>query len=96
MLYLLDSSTLITANNKYYPVDRVPEFWEWLAYKGMNGQVKMPIEMLEEIKDGPTENYRTCAARSKWHGAIFSHLTARLGSRPGGRKELEGESARYA
>ena len=51
MLYLLDSSTLITANSKYYPVDRVPEFWEWLTYKATNGQVKMPIEMLEEIKE---------------------------------------------
>jgi hypothetical protein len=55
MLYLLDSSTLITANNKYYPVDRVPEFWEWLTYKATNGQVKMPVEMLEEIKDGPRD-----------------------------------------
>ncbi|MFL6605752.1 MAG: DUF4411 family protein [Steroidobacteraceae bacterium] len=55
MLYLLDSSTLITANNKYYPVDRVPEFWEWLSHLGDNGQVKMPLEIFEEIKDGPKD-----------------------------------------
>jgi hypothetical protein len=46
MLYLLDSSTLITANNKYYALDTVPEFWDWLAHKATSGQVKMPIEML--------------------------------------------------
>jgi len=58
MLYLLDSSTLITANNKYYALDTVPEFWDWLAHKATSGQVKMPIEMLEEIKDGPKDGER--------------------------------------
>jgi hypothetical protein len=34
MLYLTDANVLITANNLYYPIDRVPECWEWLAYMG--------------------------------------------------------------
>ena len=53
MLYLLDASVLITANNSYYPVDSVPEFWEWLLHMGKEGHVKIPLENFEEIKDGP-------------------------------------------
>lgn len=53
MLYLLDASMLITASKSYYPVDSVPEFWEWLQYTAEQGQVKIPLEIFEEIKDGP-------------------------------------------
>ncbi len=55
MLYLPDASVLITANNFYYPIDRVPEYWEWLAYMGTRGLVKMPFEIFEEVKDGPAD-----------------------------------------
>ena len=53
MLYLLDASVLITANKSYYPVDSVPEFWEWLLYMAGQGRIKIPLEIFEEIKDGP-------------------------------------------
>lgn len=53
MLYLLDASMLITANKSYYPVDSVPEFWEWLLYMAGQGRIKIPLEIFEEIKDGP-------------------------------------------
>jgi Domain of unknown function (DUF4411) len=53
VLYLLDASVLITANNSYYPVDRVPEYWDWLKHMGENGNIKIPLEIFEEIKDGP-------------------------------------------
>jgi hypothetical protein len=53
MLYLLDASTLITAHNTYYPVGDVPEFWEWLAHHAGQGDVKMPLEIFEEVKGGP-------------------------------------------
>jgi hypothetical protein len=53
MLYLLDANILITANNSYYPVDSVPEFWEWLLHMAEQGCVKIPLEIFEEIKDGP-------------------------------------------
>jgi Domain of unknown function (DUF4411) len=43
---------LVTANRLYYPLERVPEFWEWLLHHAGNGQVKMPIEMVEEIREG--------------------------------------------
>jgi hypothetical protein len=53
MLYLVDASVLITAKDNYYPFDVVPEFWEWLEYEAEHGRIKMPIEIFEEIKDGP-------------------------------------------
>jgi len=52
-MYLLDASVLITAHNLYYPIDAVPEYWEWLAHMGAQGQVKMPFEIYEEVKEGP-------------------------------------------
>lgn len=58
MLYLLDANVLITAHNFYYPIDSVPEFWAWLAFQGGQGQIKMPIETYEEVKDGGTDEER--------------------------------------
>ena len=52
MLYLLDANVLIDANRDYYPIARVPEFWDWLVHNGSAGFVKMPIEVYEEIEDG--------------------------------------------
>jgi len=52
MLYVLDSGVLITANNLYYPVDRVPEFWAWLLHMGASGSAKIPLEFYEEVKEG--------------------------------------------
>ena len=53
MLYLIDASLLITANNTYYPVDSVPEYWDWLRHHAEQGRIKMPLEIFEEVKDGP-------------------------------------------
>jgi hypothetical protein len=55
MLFLLDANVLITAHNTYYPIDSVPEFWDWLRFQGEQGIIKMPIETYEEIKDGSTD-----------------------------------------
>lgn len=52
MLHLLDANVLITANRLYYPLERVPEFWEWLVNMGQTDQVKMSVELVEEIRDG--------------------------------------------
>jgi uncharacterized protein DUF4411 len=56
VLYLLDANVLITAHNTYYPIDSVPEFWEWVAHQGSTGVLKMPLEIYEEIKDGSTDD----------------------------------------
>ncbi len=49
MLYLLDANVLIDANRDYYPLERVPEFWDWLAVMGERGRVKIAYEIYEEI-----------------------------------------------
>lgn len=51
MIYLLDANTLIDAKRDYYPIDRVPEFWEWLVFQGQEGSIKIPIEVYEEFSD---------------------------------------------
>ena len=52
MLYLLDANVLIDAHRDYYPLGRVPEFWDWLIDRATSEQVKIPIEMYEEILAG--------------------------------------------
>ena len=49
MLYLLDANVLIDANRDYYSMTRVPEFWEWLVHRGTEDDVKIPLEVYEEI-----------------------------------------------
>lgn len=51
-LYLLDANVLITANRDYYSMGMVPVFWEWLLHMAERGHVKMPVETLEEVRDG--------------------------------------------
>lgn len=51
-MYLLDANVLIDANRDYYPIDRVPEFWDWLADIGRQGLVKLPLEIYEEVIAG--------------------------------------------
>jgi hypothetical protein len=49
---LLDANTLIVANNTYYPIDAVPEFWGWLEHQCRAGAVKVPAEIMDEIEAG--------------------------------------------
>jgi hypothetical protein len=56
MLYLLDANISITANSTYYPIGQVPEFWDWLQYQGERGNVKIPLEIMEEILQGRDED----------------------------------------
>ncbi len=51
MLYLLDANTLIDAKRDYYPISRVPEFWDWIIFQGQQGIIKIPIEVYEEFSD---------------------------------------------
>ncbi len=56
MLYLLDANVLITAHNTYYSIEQVPEFWDWLRHSGERGHVKMPLEIVEEVKAGKDDD----------------------------------------
>lgn len=51
MIYLLDANTLINAKNYYYPIKRVPEYWDWLVYQGQNGNIKIVNEIYDELKE---------------------------------------------
>jgi hypothetical protein len=51
-LHLFDANVLITASNMYYPLDGVPEFWEWIDHQARNGRIKLPVEVLEEVLAG--------------------------------------------
>lgn len=55
MLYLLDANVLISANNQYYALNAVPEFWDWMLHVAAAGYVKMPRETLGELKGGNAE-----------------------------------------
>ncbi len=52
MLYLFDANVLITANNTYYAIDQVGEYWEWLEHQGEIGKIKLPTEIMDEILAG--------------------------------------------
>jgi len=52
VLYLLDASVLITANNTYYPLERVPEFWGWIVHHATLGSIKLPQEIYDEVLPG--------------------------------------------
>ncbi|MCY4359776.1 MAG: DUF4411 family protein [Cyanobacteria bacterium MAG APA_bin_95] len=57
MLYLLDTNVLIDAHYKFYPIDRIPEFWNWLLIYAQQQQVKIPHEIYEEILPGNKEDH---------------------------------------
>ena len=52
MLFLLDANSIIDAKDKYYAIDRVPEYWEWLLHHAQDGRLKMPFEIFEEVSPG--------------------------------------------
>ena len=67
MLYLLDANVLIDANRDYYPIQRVPEFWDWLLEMGRNGSIKVPEEIYEEIVPPPSRQPDELAKWLKSH-----------------------------
>jgi hypothetical protein len=53
---LFDANVLITASNLYYPLDRIPEFWEWIDHQATNGHIKLPFEIIDEVLAGGKGN----------------------------------------
>ena len=37
-MHLLDANVLIRADADFYSLERIPQFWDWLAEKGGNGR----------------------------------------------------------
>ena len=48
-MFLVDANVLITAKNTYYPLEHIPQFWDWLINKGSEGEIKMPREIYYEV-----------------------------------------------
>jgi hypothetical protein len=67
VLYLLDANVVIRAHEDYYPINRIPQFWVWLANLGSNGNVKVPYEIYGEIavSTGPLHDWLTDSEISK-------------------------------
>lgn len=55
MLDLLDANVLILAKSTYYEFGRVDQYWEWLLRQADEGNVKLPLEIYEEITQGSDE-----------------------------------------
>lgn len=74
MLYLLDANTLIRANADYYPIDRIPQFWDWLIERGNAGLTKIPNEIADEVTAGRDEV-------ADWLRGATAKIALRLGER---------------
>lgn len=48
-MFLLDANVLMEAHGTFYPVDRIPQFWDWLQEQGEAGLIKMPFEIYSEF-----------------------------------------------
>jgi len=64
MLYLLDANTLINAQDMYYGMDCVPEFWSWLEFQVKKNVCRIPPMIYEEIQPKSTE-FRQWLQRNK-------------------------------
>ena len=67
MLYLFDANVLIRAHEDYYGLQQVPQFWQWLSGMAEAGQIKMPLEINDEIAvaNGPLPDWICDAAIKK-------------------------------
>jgi hypothetical protein len=50
-VFLLDANVLICCFHDYYPIDRIPEYWDWLAFQGEIGIVKIPPAIWDEAQE---------------------------------------------
>ncbi|WP_283816884.1 DUF4411 family protein [Bradyrhizobium liaoningense] len=57
-----------------YPLDRIPEFWDWLLHQGAQGQLKIPLEMVEEIREGTDEVAAWISERDHLHALTWKKM----------------------
>ena len=72
MMYLLDANVLIDANRDYYPLARVPQFWEWLQHAAAAGSLKVPVEIYDEITAGSGDLVDWLKQREIKRGLVFN------------------------
>ena len=51
VVYCIDTSTMIDAGERYYPIDVFPGFWDKLDTLIEAGRLKAPKTLLDELKD---------------------------------------------
>ena len=58
MLYLLDANALIDAKRDYYPMARVPDFWEWLLelFRPNKELIKIPHEVYQKLTESANDD----------------------------------------
>jgi len=71
MLYLLDANVLITAHNTYYPIARIPEFWNWLRFQGESNLVKIPQEIIDEVEQDEDQLVQWFKKRENREALVF-------------------------
>lgn len=77
-MYLLDADVLIFAKNSYYPIDSVPQFWEWIHEMSKENKVKIPREMYDEITEGRDDLCEWISSPNISQDIIFSETSDRL------------------
>lgn len=50
MIYCIDTSAMIDAGHRYYPSDLFPAFWEKMDGLALDGRLKAPPMLLEELE----------------------------------------------
>lgn len=48
-MFLMDANALIDANDYYYPIERIPQYWDWLLEMGNKGKIKVPSQIYDEL-----------------------------------------------
>jgi hypothetical protein len=66
VLYLFDANVLITLNNTYYAIDQVPEYWDWVQDQAEKGNIKIPVEIMNEILAGKESSKAKDDRLLKW------------------------------
>ena len=58
MLYLIDANVIIDAKDRYYQIDRVPEYWQWLIHRARSGSLKIPFEIFSFLNKTQKSNLK--------------------------------------
>jgi len=73
-MYLLDSNVFIEAKQRYYSLDFVPAFWDWLELSFRNGVLASIDRIGQELRDRNDE----LAVWAKQHQHIFKPVDAAI------------------
>jgi len=64
---------LIDAKNRYYPLERIPQFWNWLVHQSVAGNIKLPPQVISEILGSETTDEEPVDILAEW--VMFNRTT---------------------